>query len=346
MAQFDIVNLTGANSSSPGDPSFPVTTSVSFSGLSLTVDYAGGGSHTFSSSYFTLDADGFSFDGKQLSTLSGSPTGFFGAKDATLNGLFTTTTFTLNNGKTYTNVLSPFSASITDPGGLLADGDLAVINAAAPAPEPASWMLMSTGLLALGCLAGARRWKQRLPCAFALPCALFLLPTASHAGNVIKLSVSSSPSSGTAGTGSVSISGSGFPSGTITPASINISLAATCGAAGTAAPATSIIKVIGTQDKIAFVVPALLSAGAYYISVSGTDSNNTSFSSSTCSNVQVLPGVSPVLTIDTTNPADWKIANGALSIDFNTQAGNIFPSLPPGHHRQPHRPDPGQQPRP
>ena len=64
VAQFDIVNLTGANSS--GDASFPVTTSVMLSSLSLTVDFLGGTSHTFDSSYFTLDADGLSFDGEQL----------------------------------------------------------------------------------------------------------------------------------------------------------------------------------------------------------------------------------------------------------------------------------------
>ena len=71
VAQFDIVNMTGANSS--GDASFPMTTPVLLSSLSLTVDFAGGVSHTFGSSYFTLDADGLSFDGEQLSTLAGPP---------------------------------------------------------------------------------------------------------------------------------------------------------------------------------------------------------------------------------------------------------------------------------
>src|SRR5947208_1663249 len=78
VAEFDIVNLTGPNSSAPGDPSFPVTTAVSLSNLSLTVNYLGGGSHVFGSSYFTLDADGLSFDGHALSTLAGPPTGLSG----------------------------------------------------------------------------------------------------------------------------------------------------------------------------------------------------------------------------------------------------------------------------
>jgi hypothetical protein len=121
VAQFDIVNLTGANSS--GDASFPVTTSVLLSNLSLTVDFAGGGSHVFNSSYFTLDADGLSFDGKQLSTLAGPPTGLFGATDAILTGVFSTGNLTLFDGSTAT-VVREFSATISDPGGL-SDGDLA-----------------------------------------------------------------------------------------------------------------------------------------------------------------------------------------------------------------------------
>lgn len=39
---------------------------------------------------------------------------------------------------------------------------------------------------------------------------------------------------------------------------------------------------------------------------------------------QELRGKTPVLTIDTTNPADWKITNGALRIDFNTMRPRIF----------------------
>jgi hypothetical protein len=37
-----------------------------------------------------------------------------------------------------------------------------------------------------------------------------------------------------------------------------------------------------------------------------------------------------VLTIDTTNAVDWKIGNGALSIDFNPAGGNIFSIFPVG----------------
>ena len=49
--QFDITNLTGANSAAPV---FPITMEVNLSSLSLVVDFVGGGSTTYGASYFTL----------------------------------------------------------------------------------------------------------------------------------------------------------------------------------------------------------------------------------------------------------------------------------------------------
>ncbi len=37
------------------------------------------------------------------------------------------------------------------------------------------------------------------------------------------------------------------------------------------------------------------------------------------------------LTIDTSNPADWKISNGAVSLDWNSQAGNVWALYLAGH---------------
>jgi rhamnogalacturonan endolyase len=332
VAQFDIVNLTGANSSSAGDSSFPVITPVSFSNLSLTVDYAGGGSQTFGSSYFTLDGDGFSFDGDQLSTLSGPPTGLFGAMDATLTGTFSTTTIMLNDGSVRQIVAPGFSAFISDPSGLQ-DGDLAVINAAAT-PEPSAWLLMGTGLISLLGIAGVRKFKRRhAGYVLGVGCVLLLLPDASQASSAVKLSTATSPASGTAGTGSVSVTGSGFPTGTITPATTNVSLASTCGGTATVATVSSVTKVIGTEDRITFVIPGSLSAGNYFVSISGTSTSG-SFSSSNCSSLQVLPGTSPVLTIDTTNPVDWIINNGAMTIDYNSTSGAIWSIVPKGTQDQ------------
>jgi hypothetical protein len=327
VAQFDIVNLTGANSSAPGDPSFPVTTAVSLSSLSLTVNYAGGASEVFGSSYFTLDADGFSFDGKQLSTLSGAPTGLFGAVDATLTGAFSTQSFTLNDGTDVT-VFPDFSATISDSAGLT-DGDLAVINAS-QVPEPQTWTLLGMGMIGLIGMGVARAQKRRHSfTVLGACCALAILPATSHAATV-KLSAITTPSSGVGGT-NVSVTGTGFPSGTISAGNTFVTLATSCGGAPTSAPVVALQKVIGTSDKVQFTIPTTLAAGTWFVSISGTDSNGVFFDNGTaCSALQIAAGTSSTLTIDTTNAKDWKIANGAISIDFNPVGGNIFKLFPAG----------------
>jgi hypothetical protein len=157
VAEFDIVNFTGPNASTFPDMTFPITTPVSLMDLSLTVNFLGGQSEVFGPSYFTLDGDGLSFDGKQLSTLSGFPTGLFDATSATLTGLFATQNLGLNDGSSV-QVFQGFSATISDPSGLM-DGDLAVINATT-APEPATWMMLATGLVLLMGLGMRERLKS------------------------------------------------------------------------------------------------------------------------------------------------------------------------------------------
>ena len=100
VAQFDIVNFTGTNASTFPDTTFPITTPLTLSNLSLTVNYLGGQSIVLGPSYFTLDSDGLSLDGEQLSTLSGPPTGLFDATSAVLTGNFSTQNLTLNDGST------------------------------------------------------------------------------------------------------------------------------------------------------------------------------------------------------------------------------------------------------
>jgi hypothetical protein len=330
VAQLDIANLTGPNDSA--DSSFPVATSVSLSNLSLTVDYAGAGSETFGSSYFTLGSDGLSFNGDQLSTLSGDPTGLGGAIGATLTGHFSTTTFALNYGFVQHNVVSRFSATISDPGGLQ-DGDLAVIYAAAPVPEPSTWLLMGTGLLGLFGMAGTRKLRRRSGYALGVGCALVLLSTASQAQTAVKLSTDTTPGTGASG-GSVSVTGSGFPSGGITPADVNITVAATCGDAGTSATATLVTTVLGSTDKVQFTVPGL-SAGTYYISLSGATGTSQAFASSNCAALTIATGVSSTLSIDTSRgTTDWVIKNGSFTLDFNAVNGAIWSIVPTGTQDQ------------
>jgi len=146
---FDIVNMTGPNSSPFPDPSFPVTTSVNLSSLSLTVHFTDGSTVAFGSSYFTLSSDGLSFDGGPIGIGGTNPL----PVSATLTGTLSPLTLTLNDGSTVT-VNPTFSATITDPtGGPLQDGDLAIINATTGSggttPEPGTLLLLGSGFSSL-----------------------------------------------------------------------------------------------------------------------------------------------------------------------------------------------------
>ena len=335
VAQFDIVNFTGANASTFPDMTFPVSTPLSLTNLSLTVNYLGGQSLDLGSSYFTLDSDGLSLDGKQLSTLSGPPTGLFDATSAVLTGLFSTQNLPLNDGSTE-QVFFSFSATIDDPSGL-ADGDLTIINAITT-PEPSTWVLVGTGLFMIViAVVGRRRIltpKRLFGTILGLSLAVILLPTAAHAQSTVKLNAVTSPSSGSAGTSTVSVTGSGFPSGGVSPANVLVSLATSCGGSPTTAAASTVTTVIGTTDKVAFAIPGSLAAGTYYVSLSGTSNGGAGFSSGNCSTLQVLAGPSPTLSIDTTNPVDWVIKNGALTIDYNSTSGAIWSIVPTGTQDQ------------
>ena len=291
-AQFDIVNLTGANSSL--DPSFPVTSTIAFSSLSLTVTFASGPSETFGSSYFTADPDG-SFDGIAESITSGQPSGFKGATGATLSGSFSPTTVTLYDGTTVT--LSPgFTASISNLTGL-ADGNLGLIDASTsgitpppPVPEPESLVMVGTGLAAL---AGFRRRFRFLSlrktvatgAVLAVGSAILLAP-ASASASTVKLTTYTTPAAGQSGQTFVNVTASSFPTG-VTPSAVTVYLNSTCSTTGaTSTKATSLTAIAGTTERVQFEIPAGLPTGNYFVSLSGTGSAG-SFTSNNCAQISV-----------------------------------------------------------
>jgi hypothetical protein len=133
FGQFDIVNQTGPNSS---PPTWPVSTQVQFSSLSLVVDFSDGSTTTFGSAYFTLNPDGESLDGSPIAIGGVSPL----PTKAILTGDLTPTTIDVNG--TSTTVDASFDAATILPSSPpdLSDGDFAIINAetgiAPPVPEP------------------------------------------------------------------------------------------------------------------------------------------------------------------------------------------------------------------
>jgi hypothetical protein len=307
VAQFDINNQTGPNST--GDATFPVSTSVSLSSLSLDVKFSSGPDAIFGSSYFTLNADGISWMGNQLSTIvDQTQNGLAGAISATLTGSFDTTTFLLFNDNTA--MVSPtFSATISDPTGL-ADGDFAIIDATTSSgppptvPEPTPFLLIGTGLLAMlglrfrGSLASNLRALSRVRigagplCGLLVAAGVVLSGVNSAGAQPIKLNANTNPSIGTAGVTTVTLSGTGFPTGTVSPGSVTIAFSSTCGGTPAATElASAVTTIVGGFKRLTFLVPASLPPGTFYISV--TDGT---LKSSNCAVLTVTAAPPPTLT--------------------------------------------------
>jgi uncharacterized OsmC-like protein len=140
--RFDISNLSGGNAA---PPDFPITTALSLSSLSLTVNFLGGGTTVYGSSYFSLNLDGFSFDGADIAIGGGNPLPI----DATLTGTFSTTSITVDSVVGAVTILPTFSASILPSAGntTLGNGDFGLINVetttgtGGTTPEPSSLLL-------------------------------------------------------------------------------------------------------------------------------------------------------------------------------------------------------------
>jgi hypothetical protein len=292
--EFDILNATGPDDFISPDAN-PVTTSVTLSNLNLVVSFLTGPSETFNSSsgYFSVNPfDSLSFVG----TAEGNFTGTNPAISATLTGSLSPTTLSLQGIGTPVTTLSTFSATITDPTGLLADNDFVpiVVNNASSGPppvtpEPESLVMVATGIAGLAgfrrrVLALASRKVLGSVAAFACVGLLLIAPIAAHAAIVsppVTLTAGASPASVLAG-GTATVTGGGFPAPAPAAGGIGVNFARTCGGAPVATNvATSDVHYLGTTDHVGINVPGTLTSGNYFISLSGA------VASTNCSEIAV-----------------------------------------------------------
>jgi hypothetical protein len=327
---FDISNQTGPNSS--GDATWPVTSTVDLSSLSLTVDFSNGSTTVFGSSYFALGLDGISFDGKPIAIGGTNPL----PVDATLTGTFSPTTITLFDGSTPT-INPTFSAVITPSSPPdLGDGDLAIINATtgvtSGVPEPSSWALFGT------CLAGfailqRKTWWGKVRAIFsggkggsvlgivAIVACLMLLPPAATAATV-HLNVATTPSNGVSGVTNVNVTGSGFPAGTIHPADVVVNFATSCGGAVLATEAATSVKTItGSSERVNVLIPAGLATGLYFVTIADSTAGDPNFTSGNCSEVQVT---------HTNATLSACLPTSSLGVLVPTKPGNVTAYVPNG----------------
>jgi hypothetical protein len=325
--QFDIANETGPNSSVFPDATFPISTKLNLSGLGLVVHFANGSTSTFGPSYFTLSADGQSFNGTAIPIGGTNPL----PTSATLTGLFSPSSITLNDGST-TPILSTFSATDTPSSGLtLADGDFAVVNATTgtvgAVPEPGTWALMGIGLV---CVSAFGRKGTRTSLAGLLMrggaargmLVVCILLMAQLAVAQVNLNTWTTPDNGTAGINSVNLVGGGFPTGTITPANVVVTFATTCSGSPVATTAAASVRtIIGSSRRVGVLIPGTLATGAYFVALSDSAGGDANFTSNNCSEVNVT---------HTNSTLSACLPTSSLGVLAPTTAGKVTAYVPQG----------------
>lgn len=111
----------------------------------------------------------------------------------------------------------------------------------------------------------------------------------------VTLSSTTSPSSGQPGTTNISVTGSGFPTGTIPVSNVTVTLQPPGSGAGVATTASAVKTIAGPVRQVSFQIPASVVvsvASTYQVSIAGTTSTGVAFSSGNTSALTVLPAAS------------------------------------------------------
>jgi PKD repeat protein len=116
--------------------------------------------------------------------------------------------------------------------------------------------------------------------------------TLSIAQTSVSLATATSPSAGQPGIQTISVTGSGFPTGTIAPANVLVSLQPAAGGAAVTTVPSAVATVTGSSRRVTFQIPTDISVSTptnYIVSVSGTTSAGVSFATGKPSTLVVNP---------------------------------------------------------
>lgn len=118
---------------------------------------------------------------------------------------------------------------------------------------------------------------------------LLVLPAVCSAVPAVHLNAWTSATQGFAGTTTVNLTGTNFPATLPTAANVTVTVAATCGGAPLATTTASTTQhILGTSDRVGFLIPATLAQGTYQVSASDSTGSQ-AFTSANCSSLKVLP---------------------------------------------------------
>jgi len=105
----------------------------------------------------------------------------------------------------------------------------------------------------------------------------------------VMLDLSTSPGSGAANLDYVSVEALSVPDGSISAANVRVALADKCHAAPlSTTSAASIVSGSGDSKLLSFLLPAGLTPGQYYVSISDSEEGDANFESSNCAVVNVV----------------------------------------------------------
>ncbi len=312
---FNVTNLTGLGAL---PPDYPITTPLTITVSALTADVKGGGTLTVPGSAFETDAFGnVTCTAPGDAGSAGCNFAAYSLSTAVLSGTFNPISGLAGLPPGFVGIQGAFTATLLPSAGTtLTAGDFVNIEATlvqpetgSPVPEPSTAILMEVGLFGLFARhkfnriselvtrARSRRVKmelRRLSTA-RLSFAAILIPALLLVGqsptSAQSLTPSANPSSGAAGVNSSYVTGSGFPAGTITAATV--AFGTSCAAPSVASVPASQIIAQGVLRRLQFLIPASLTPGTYQVWVSGTTGTATfnTLNTPSCSTITVTSSV-------------------------------------------------------